>query len=599
MKPITAEEYKKLPDKMLYAIAKPKIFGDGHDYFLGDGSLAALPKYSPGRTMLRDSAYMAAMADPESDGIGQAMDEDWRFIPLKASKTQPKESENAKPQASPRFAPYSPFEEVVNPNARFPVEALPEPFRAYDEAAARSFQVDTVLPGMGTLCTLSAIFSRCGFRVQVYEEWIEWLGLYGMVIAPPSGMKSPCIGDKKRPMDDVVIQLNQELAEKISFQKSLLDAKKKRLETIKAGYAKGNKKYGEAEIRAAQEDLLEAEKNLAHEITFFVDDITSEELGVRLKHNGEFLAMFNPEGGNFADLLAGVYHSGGAKGSMDIVLKAFTGESHSVHRIGRQQVVLSHPRMTILLGIQPGLFRDIVSNTDNTGRGLCARFLYAFPESKTGKRKLIGEPIPKEIRQAYTEYVQRMMRFAIEWEHEDTTLTLSTEAFSILEDLHNSIEPQIAEMAEPLQEWIGKYRGIVVRIAALLYLAKTEGKVGEIDAESMRNAVSIAEYFRGQAECVFTSYVEPKPTQDARYIFTKLMSDSFKQFREQRSISRRELYDKVKCSRFPNVESLLEGLQELEQRGYICQETIQTGKKGRPSCTIHLNPEAFRCPGLE
>lgn len=606
MKPITQAEYQKLPNKMLYAIAMLKDNGE-HEYICGDGHPAALPKDEPGRTMLRDSAYYSAIENKKADGIGLADGDKWRFIPLKSSIVKADLADNAKTvekdaPATPQgvlFAPYDPFTEAQAPVERFPVEALPEPFRAYCEAAGESYQVDAAMVGTCVLSVLSAVFQKCRYWVQIAPDWREPCNLFLMTTAAPSERKSPVLRDALAPLTDAISAWNERQAVIIEWEQQKIQVLKRTTENIAANLARKNSnsrskaKVTEEDLKAAQEKLREAESEQLHPQEWLVDDTTPEALALVLRDNDEVAALLSGEGGAIMGTLAGRYSAPGSSANIDLILKGYSVEPVIIHRINREPVTLKQPRITMMLMTQPSLLSDFVANDTFCGRGLCARFMYSFPKSYVGKRSFTSKSVPQATRRAYESTVRELAQYALDWDAQDTTLTVSPDALKELQKYHDEVEPTRPEMSDMMQAWSGKAEGGIVRIAALLFLAQNHGQVGEIDLDSMRNAVLIGRYFTTMSEYALGYSQRTKAQRDAMHILNKLTSDSFDAARKAGRITQKELLDKLKSSRFGNVSSLQDGLKELERRGYIVRRTIRSGSAGRPSPTYFLNPEAF------
>uniref|UniRef100_UPI002FDB1932 DUF3987 domain-containing protein n=1 Tax=Muricomes intestini TaxID=1796634 RepID=UPI002FDB1932 len=87
------------------------------------------------------------------------------------------------------------------------------------------------------------------------------------------------------------------------------------------------------------------------------------------------MGIISAEGGIFG-MMAGRYSS---NINIDIFLKSYSGEYYSSARVGRGEIALKHPLLTMGLAVQPQVIADIMDNKDFRGRGLLARFLYSMP----------------------------------------------------------------------------------------------------------------------------------------------------------------------------------------------------------------------------
>ena len=504
------------------------------------------------------------------------------------------------PEIISEFEHFDPFTAPDKPDIQFPVDALPEPYGSYCKAVATSYQVDPAMPACCILAVLSSIYMRADFQVNVGGDWKEPVNLYLICTAAPSERKSPTLNECLRALLKAIDHWNDTNREQIEWNRRKIDILRKKIENASAGLAKGNSRFSEASIRTTQQELREAEDNAVRAQNWLLDDITPEALAMALQSNRESAALLTGEGGAILGNLAGRYSSGDP--NLDIVLKGYSVERTASHRIGRQSFYLKRPRLTLMLMAQPYLLDEFITNDSFDGRGLCARFLYACPNSKVGTRSFDSQPVPDEIRKAYSQKIWGSFLAYGAWESEEKgTLTLSAESHNLLKALFDEIEPTRFDMSDALQEWSGKFLGNIVRIAALLHLGTTNQPFDdtEIDAKTMSSAIQIGRYFLTQAQYVFAKNVEPKSVLDGRYILNKLTSQPFIDefyITEARLmvLTRKQLFDRIRCDRFPTVEAMQDGLNELERRGYIGQTELKNADGGRPSPVIIVRPSLYK-----
>lgn len=488
--------------------------------------------------------------------------------------------------------PFTPFADESAPSISFPTESLAEPYSAYIKAASGSFQVDAAMISCCVLAVLSAIFQRCGFTVRVSPDWIEPCNLFLTCTASPSERKSPVLRDVTRPLTDTVTAWNTDNAEAIDWQVRRIEVLRRKVENLTTLLAKG-KGASESDLKQAQTELREAEQEQIKPQTWLVDDTTPEALALVLKDNSESAALLSGEAGSILGILAGRYSAPGTGANLDLFLKSYSVEPTIIHRIGRQTVSLTNPRLTVLLMSQPSLLRDFVSNDSFSGRGLCARFLYAFPSSRVGNRSFFSEPIPEDVRTAFEGKIKALADLALSWKQEKTTLTVSTDALEILRQFHDTVEPMRPEMSDAIQAWSGKLEGNIIRISALLYLSEHDGVVGEIDADTMQRAVEIGKYFQSQAQYALGLSSDSPARKSALLIVKRLESPSFRQYRSEGFIRKRDLYLKLRGRDFKSVNDLDAGLKELSDNGYIVlhDDLSDSGKPGRPSPKVYFSQE--------
>lgn len=497
--------------------------------------------------------------------------------------------------------PFTPLAVNTPPSTAFPINSIPEPYRAYVQAASGSYQVDPAMVSCCLLGVLSAIFQRCGFAVRVNPDWLEPVNLFLICTASPSERKSPVLRDAVSQLVESIEAWNERQADQIEWQRSRIDILKKRIEGITAALSKAKSKVSEGDLRQAQAELKIAQDEQMTPVTWLVDDTTPEALALVMQANKESAALLSGEGGSILGILAGRYSAPGTGANLDLFLKSYSVEPTIVHRVGRQTVSLRHPRLTVLLMAQPSLLQEFIGNDSFSGRGLTARFLFAFPGTRVGQRSFYSNPVPSDIRAAYENQVRQLADMALNWEQQDTELTVSAEALGVLSGYHAEVEPLRPEMSDSLQAWSGKAEGNIIRIAALLYLASHNGAVGEIDAQTMTNAVEIGRYFQVQAEYALGISKDSPARKDALLILKKLRSPSYQKFRSAGFITRRDLYLKLRGKPFKSATDMDAGLKELEKNGYLILVDGPKGdsKGGRPSPRVYFSEEFLDSLGEE
>jgi len=124
------------------------------------------------------------------------------------------------------------------------------------------------------------------------------------------------------------------------------------------------------------------------------NDVTTEKLTDLMAKNDERMSIISAEGGIF-DIMAGRYSEG--RGNFELYLQAYSQDAVGVYRIGRKEIRLNSPSLTMCLGVQPAVIEDIGRHKGFRGRGLLARFLYACCRPQAGYRSRLDRPISEEI----------------------------------------------------------------------------------------------------------------------------------------------------------------------------------------------------------
>jgi hypothetical protein len=303
------------------------------------------------------------------------------------------------------------------------------------------------------------------------------------------------------------------------------------------------------------------------------------------------MAMFSAEGGIF-DILKGLYSHGT---NIDTFLKAHCGDSIRVDRKGRQAEFIEKPCLTTLLFIQADVLRELVGNDTFRGRGLVARFLYAYPQSTVGNRKYKTQPIPQEVERKYHQLCEDMLDIQGK---EPKLLILSDEAETLSERFYNELEPRLGKDGdlEHMADWAGKLHGAVLRIAGLLHVVEgisANGKdfadipfesVYAITGQSMTAAVELGQYFLAHAVASYGICGGSEVERGAAYIMERLKKNNTPQY-TAREILRL-------CKKFKTAQDLTEPLAVLAEHGFIREVKAEYTGTGRPQGSIYqVNPK--------
>lgn len=438
------------------------------------------------------------------------------------------------------------------------------------------------------------------FFIEPKEDWIEPLNLYILVAARPSERKTPVLKEVSKPVYKYVKEENERkrpLYEQYLTQKKILENRVNDLITKASKGSKEKESVTMSDVFEAQKELSELEEVTL--LKLIVDDITSEAMVKVMKENDEKIAMVTAEGGVFG-MLAGRYST---QPNMDIFLKAYSGEPYCSDRMGRAGETLEHPLLSLLLMIQPKVLQDALENRDFRERGFMARFLYTLPCSRVGNRVYDSQPIPGELRTAYYQMIKELLSIGEkrEWQQENNTIRLSKEAYQLSKEFFNDIEKKIADDYEEIEDWAGKYHGQTMRIAGLIHVIKYRlGAANRLlEGQTMKEAIQIGQYFLDHAMAVFcmSGITETQEEKDARYLMKKIDAYYVGQNRQNRqntqSLTTREL-QRICFGHLKKRGNMQPGLNELIERGFIRIVKQQTGKAGRPSEVIEVNPEYWR-----
>lgn len=482
----------------------------------------------------------------------------------------------------------------------FPTESLPTWLAEWVAAEAEAVQVPADLPGVLALSVLSAA-SRGRYFVHINDSWREPVSLYTAVVAESAERKSAIVGQATEALYEWQTRYNETITSDLAHdqvQHRSLELQHKAAEkalekaiddAAKLSHTPDARRAKDADIHTAQIDAAEALERLnAHQplvnVDLFAHDITPERVASLLVEQGERLAIIDAEGGIFS-IMAGRYSD---DANFDIFLKGHAADPHTVQRQKRKADALRHPMLTIGVGIQEDVLTSIGERRDFRGRGLLARFLYSLPTSMVGYRKVDPDPMPTHVRAAYNNRIAAIADKA-ERRPEPTPIPLSDEAHEVRRRFEQGHEDSLRDTRgtdDPLRPWLGKYVGATLRLAALLHLAENEGEPRQITAAQLRNAITLARYFRDHATRAFLR-MDPHPVDR---MATRIVD--WTRRHDDDEVNERELKQafKIRDSDRKKIEDFTAAINLLLGNHWLRPKPLGPASGRPPSATYYVHP---------
>jgi hypothetical protein len=472
----------------------------------------------------------------------------------------------------------------------FPLEALPPVIR--DMVAGVSLMTQTD-PGMAATSALTAIAAatagRAGIRIR--PGWDEGLNIFTLTVAAPGERKSVVQRNMAGPLYNVERELIQRSTAERAEAQVRKDVAGRQADSAKR--IAGNGREGDPDTKLA-EAIGAAQYADAiivpPEPRLVADDVTPEALASLLSDNEGRMSVISDEGGIF-DTLAGRYSNNVP--NLDVFLKGHSQNPMRVDRRGRPAEVVARPSLTVGLMVQPQALAGAVQNAAFRGRGLLARFLFCYPLSRVGRRKIAQDPVAEDV---VNRYGQLLAALALDMHGraETITLTLTKDASDAVIALETEIEPELGPAGElgSLADWGAKFVGAICRIAGLLHFAEhgVGGVIKPVSARTISAAGRIGMYYKAHAMHVLAAVVEDPTVADARYLLEIIKRRGWTTF------TTRELMRTVPRGRFKKTPDLDAPLGLLDDNGWIEREPQQSAAPhaGRPpSPTWLVHPSAL------
>jgi len=280
--------------------------------------------------------------------------------------------------------------------------------------------------------------------------------------------------------------------------------------------------------------------------------------------------------------MAGRYNQGVP--NLDLWNKAHAGDPLKVDRKGRESESVPHPAMTLALMIQPAVLNAIASKHEFRGTGLLARFLYAYPESKVGRRQINPAPVFKEVRDSYTTALSNLTLELAQMTG-PLTLTLTEEAHAEVVAFETALEPSLAADEElgSLADWGSKYVGAIARIAGILHLAEhgIPALRWQVTKDTINHAIKISYYYKACAVNAFAEMGADPVTADAIYLLDRVWG------LHKDVVSERDMFNAG--SRFKKMSDLKPAVARLIEHSYLAALPAEkkSEKGGRPASPLY------------
>lgn len=470
--------------------------------------------------------------------------------------------------------------------SEFPIEALPKELKQYGLELAEELQVPVDMVATAILATL-ALANQGKYMIEGKSGWIESLNIYAINIAKPSERKSPTMAKIIKPILEYEKEENEKRKLEVKNSKDISEMYENRLKNLKAKIPKtGDDEYSIEKQISEINELLVNFKAIKF-LRLIVDDITPEALSSIMAENNERIGIFSSEGGIF-DIIAGRYNNNIA--NFDILLKGYSGDRTSIDRKGRETEVLNTPYITMMLFTQPIVLEEVFSNYQFRGKGLCARLLYCYPESKVGNRNVNSGAATKEAEENYNNMIKNLLK------KEATTpkiLQLSSEAYTLSQHFAECLEELLKDELLEVEDWAGKLHGNILRIAGNIHLAENiDSDNLIISVDTMKKAIKIGWYYLENAKAIYNIMGEySRDEQIAKKIIRAL-----KERKMSGTIKKNMLHRISRGKNVDKVQDIDEAVKILIEEGYIkIKEEPPEKRVGKPKDKlIELNPYVFK-----
>lgn len=440
---------------------------------------------------------------------------------------------------------------------KFPKGIFPDWLEQFVEAVAEETQTPFDAPAIASLSILSTIFAR-KFKTKVRGSWYETANIYAVLALDSGNRKSAVFKKFISPIMKFEKNEAKRLELPIKEQNEWINAKDKRITALRTEYAKENKPQILNQINEVVEEVHKIKKlRVPKHIT---SDATPERLVTLMAEHNQRIAILSAEGAEAFQMMAGRY----GDPNLDVYLKAYSSDPIDTERMSREFVRLDDPTMTIGLFVQTSVIRNLPRDFSN--RGLTQRFIYSFPKSFIGNRKIVSDEIDNSLIETY----ETNIGHALKYKPETTlVLSLSNNALKLEENLRSKIENELQSnvYGEDFRGWLSKLAGQIIRITSLVHLSENILLLNKempliIKSETFKNVERLTNYLISHAKVAYSIMGVDESKADLNYLLDAIKERKTKE--NNGKIPYREIQNSTR-RRFKRADDLKRKLNELEK----------------------------------
>lgn len=450
---------------------------------------------------------------------------------------------------------------------KYPLDILPENIRnlilQYHDASGCPIDY----PACVIMSVVSsAVYDR--FRISAKFDRDIPLNLYQFAIGESGDMKSPPFKFFSRRLqiltrdaNKVITEHNNQLAEEIKKRKKKME------------------KADDGEKETLLKEIAALKDQERPYYPFIVTDPTLEALAITAQKSNECVTVIAGEA-NVVNVISGLsYNPKGNAPNINIVLSGFDGEYVCITRVGKNDIRLYEPLVSICVAGQRITLETLTKVGEQVERGFPNRCLFYYPEPEFGHDATTEKPIDQNLLTAWDNLVTDLYKT----DRNGHPYISMTEEAMHQHDLFRNKCDQLAKRsryAGQIKAWIRKQQDITVRVAAILLLM-SDPKARVITEEVFLKAVRyFEEYAFPMALIAYGITGDELTNEQARYIANI------------RSIQKKE--GRCTVARLKNAmhtkdqRAFNETLAYLREYDYI--RLVQAEKSHKTSLVIAINP---------
>jgi hypothetical protein len=487
-----------------------------------------------------------------------------------------------------------PLVNELKPVKQLNIDLLPKVMQSLVVDSAERMQCPPDFLAAGLLIVASSIIARNVVVQPKHSDtgWVEVPNLWGVIIGKPSLLKTPTLSIAMAALDKLEIisrELHKEELKEFQVDCELMEihAVINKKEAKSAITKDKNHSKAKAILMADQIDDDEPPS----QTRYIINDGTFEKIADLQCSNTKGLLVFRDE---LSGWLKGL-NKPDKTNDRSFYLESWNGnKSYTVDRIGRGTTFIPTNRLSILGGIQPDVFSNLILETvsgSQGGDGLLQRFQVAVYPDLIDKPAFIDKAPNKQAFVLFRDKIISLAKWSNDHE-EQHVLQFDKEAYHLYKEwyLHNETLIRADNQQVSLEAHYAKYRGLVPSIAAIFHVLEVDS-VDEsplINKEDTLAAIEYVEYLRTHAERIYSL-----PEQYV-LIGAKVILKNFDKLNDTFLV--RDVYRK-KWKGLTTKDLVEPSLAILEESGYCMPLETDPKSIGR-STTYYVKHPDYQLPKL-
>lgn len=483
-----------------------------------------------------------------------------------------------------------PLREELPPVLPFDFDLLPTSLRPWLEDIAERTQCPPDYPAIGAMIVLAIVVGRkIGIRPKCKDDWLVVPNLWGAIIGPPSGMKTPALVEAMKPLQRLEVEAKKEFEKAmLEYMAAQLVSKQRRRSAEKD--IKDALDGDEAEAMKIARAAIAKESNEPKRRRYLTNDPSVEKLGELLNDNDNGLGVYRDELIGFLKALEKI----GQECARAFYLESWNGTGRFTYdRIGRGTIDIEAAIVSIIGSIQPGPLRAYLRSAvaGNEGAdGLMQRFqLAVYPDIPSTWINVDRWPDTPARTTAFDAVKGLAALKATDVRAENDPLDPHGIAFlrfdGFAQELFSAWRDQLEHKLRSDTEHavmvahLAKYRSLVPSLALLTHLS--EGGVGPVGASAAQRAIRWCEYLETHARRIYSIAIVPD-TAEAIALSKKILEQKLPE-----KFALRDIYHNGWIG-LADRDSAARAVEALVDWDWLIEVEEETG--GRPRKRYIVNP---------